>query len=112
MPAVLAASAGAAALDAAKDLLGTLTGRTDPAKAKARATAEDFEAMFLEQSLERLTSSAGTEGPLGDNGTGGSVYRSLLVKEYAHQIQGAGGIGIADQVYRELLRLQESGHDQ
>ena len=67
--------------------------------------------MFLEQALERLTSSAGTDGPLGENGIGGDVYRSLLVKEYAHEIGRSGGIGIADQVYRELIRLQENGRE-
>ena len=31
-----------------------------------------FEKMFLEDSLEKLTQSEGTEGPMGENGTGGS----------------------------------------
>ena len=41
---------------------------------KAKKTAQDFETMFLEQTLERVFASSGTEGPLGDNGTGGAVY--------------------------------------
>ena len=78
--------------------------------AKAKKTAEDFETMFLEQTLERVFASSGTEGPLGDNGTGGAVYRSMLVKEYAGGIAKAGGVGIASQIYRELLKLQEGPH--
>jgi hypothetical protein len=66
--------------------------------------------MFLEQTLERVFSSTGTEGPLGDNGTGGAVYRSMLVKEYAGGIVKSGGVGIASQIYREMLKLQEGAH--
>jgi Rod binding domain-containing protein len=77
---------------------------------KARQTAQDFEAMFLEQTLERMFASVGPEGPLGDNGTGGSVYRSMLVKEYAGSLAKSGGIGIGASVYGEMLRLQEGSH--
>jgi peptidoglycan hydrolase FlgJ len=74
---------------------------------KARKTARDFEAMFLEQMLERVFASTGEEGPLGENGSGGGIYRSMLVKEYAGGITKAGGLGIADSIYRELMQLQE-----
>ncbi|MDJ1158459.1 rod-binding protein [Chelatococcus sp. SYSU_G07232] len=76
---------------------------------KARAVAQDFEKVFLEQMMDRMFKTEGSEGPLGDNGTGSDVYRSMLVKEYAGNITRTGGIGIADQVYREILRLQEGG---
>lgn len=81
----------------------------DPASTKARKAATDFESMFLEQSLDRLMQSEGTEGPLGENGSGGGVWRSMLTKEYAGQIVKTGGVGIADQVYREMMKLQEAG---
>ena len=77
---------------------------------KAKKTAQEFETMFLEQTLERVFASSGTEGPLGDNGTGGAVYRSMLVKEYAGGIVTSGGVGIASQIHRELLKLQEASH--
>jgi peptidoglycan hydrolase FlgJ len=77
---------------------------------KARKTARDFEAMFLEQMLERVFASTGEEGPLGENGSGGGIYRSMLVKEYAGGITKAGGLGIADSIYRELMQLQEGAH--
>lgn len=80
------------------------------AEAKARKTSTEFETMFLEQSLDRLAGSEGTDGPLGENGTGGGVYRSMLTKEYAGQIVKSGGVGISDQIYRELMRMQEGGN--
>jgi peptidoglycan hydrolase FlgJ len=88
------------------------TSLSGSAKDKARKASQDFEAMFLEQSLERVFSSSGTEGPLGDNGTGGAVYRSMLVKEYAGALTKSGGIGIADHVYREMMKIQEAAHAQ
>ncbi|MCJ2021412.1 rod-binding protein [Methylobacterium sp. E-065] len=93
--------------------LGTATdGRIGPAsKAKAWKTATEFESMFLESSLDRLTQSQGTDGPLGENGTGGGVYRSMLTKEYAGQIVKSGGVGIADSIFREIMKMQGAASD-
>ncbi|WP_375462894.1 rod-binding protein [uncultured Methylobacterium sp.] len=82
---------------------------SDAAAKKARKTATDFEAMFLESSLDRMTQSEGTDGPLGENGTGGGVYRSMLTKEYADQIVKSGGVGIASQVFSEMMKMQGAG---
>ncbi|MEE7502692.1 rod-binding protein [Methylobacterium mesophilicum] len=96
-----AASVGTAAAGSAVDgILKTAN------KAKALKTATEFESMFLENSLDRLTQSEGTDGPLGENGTGGGIYRSMLTKEYAKQIVKSGGVGIADSVFREIMKMQ------
>lgn len=88
-----------------------LAARHSPlAHEKARKTSREFEAMFLEQMLERVMPSGDEEGPLGGNGAGGAVYRSMLVKEYAGQMAKSGGVGVADAVFRDLLRLQEGSH--
>ncbi|GJE09374.1 MULTISPECIES: rod-binding protein [Methylobacterium] len=101
-----AASVGAGAAGTAVD--GILKAAN---VAKARKTATEFESMFLESSLDRLTQSEGTDGPLGENGTGGGVYRSMLTKEYAGQIVKSGGVGIADSVFREIMKLQGTPMD-
>ena len=88
----------------AKSVADTATKTADTTKAKKTAT--DFEKMFLENSLDSMTKSEGTDGPLGENGTGGGVYRSMLTKEYAGQIVKSGGVGIADSVFREIMKLQ------
>jgi Rod binding domain-containing protein len=119
MVAPLASFAISAAIGIAKDVVGGLAQPTvdpkadkalqalDPRAEKARKTATDFETLFMEQTLDRMVSSLGDEGPLGENGSGGGVYRSMLLKEYAGGIVKSGGLGIADQVYREMMRLQE-----
>ncbi|MBY0299329.1 MAG: rod-binding protein [Methylobacterium sp.] len=107
----LAPFAASAALAAGKALAGTvgaaLTSATT-AQSKVKKTAQDFESMFLEHTLDTLNGASGTEGPLGENGTGGGVYRSMLNKEYASSIVKSGGVGIGDQVMREMLRMQEA----
>ncbi|CAA2099178.1 hypothetical protein MBUL_00016 [Methylobacterium bullatum] len=94
----------------ANSRLATPATAKTPAEIKARKASNEFETMFLEQTLERLATSESTDGPLGDNGTGGAVYRSMLTKEYAGQMAKSGGVGIADQVYREMIKMQEVGN--
>ncbi len=78
-------------------------GRDDIA---ARKTANEFEAMFLTQMLEHMSTGIKTDGPFG-GGQGEAMFRSLLNQEYAGQLSKRGGIGIADHVYRQILALQE-----
>lgn len=84
----------------------------DPATAKIKKTADDFETLFLEQMVDRMVKSEDTEGPLGENGVGGDVWRSMLGKEYAKQIQKSGGVGISAQVMDAMLKLQGHGSAQ
>ena len=69
-------------------------------------TASEFEGMFLENMLGHMMSGLTGDGPLGAGGAGGEVWRGMLVKEYAGHMAKAGGVGVADSVYRELIRLQ------
>lgn len=73
--------------------------------AKARATAEDFETTFINTMFETMFNGVGADGPLG-NGPGTGIWRSFLTNEYAKTFAKAGGIGIADQVYRALIEQQ------
>lgn len=79
-----------------------------PAAPKSRddAAAEDFEAVFLTQMMERMFDGLKGEGPLGA-GPGSGAYRTMLADQYGKTISAAGGIGIADAVRRELIALQQ-----
>jgi peptidoglycan hydrolase FlgJ len=85
-------------------------GRAVPPEA-ARRTVEEFEAMFLAQMLAGLfQGSGGGEGGLGGGGAsglGGEAFEGMLRDEYARLISRAGGIGLADEIRREMLKLQE-----
>lgn len=76
---------------------------------KAREVAEEFEAVFLAEMLKEMWSGVPTDGPFG-GGPGEDVYRSMLTEQYAGAVAKRGGIGLADAVYREILKLQEIGN--
>ena len=75
--------------------------------AKARAAAEDFEAVFLNSMFSQMMTKVEGQGPFGGSQATG-VWRSFLVNEYSKSFAKAGGIGIADTVYKELIALQET----
>ncbi len=109
LPALALASTGLSVLGKAVDLI---SGHDKTKQATARdpklwATAQDFEQVFTENMMDHMVSGLSGDGPLGTEGTGSEAYRSMLTKEYARNITQSGGLGIAPQVYNELLKLQE-----
>lgn len=74
--------------------------------AKARAQAQDFEAVFLSAMFQNMFTGIGDEGPLG-NATGVGVWRSFLTDAYGKSLAKNGGIGLAGPVYRSLMAQQE-----
>lgn len=75
-------------------------------KARMRAAAQDFEAVFINSMLSQMYTGIDGDGPFGGSGATG-VWRSLLTQEYAKSFTKSGGLGIADHVYRSLLAHQE-----
>lgn len=73
---------------------------------KIDAVANDFESQFISQMLENMFSTVDTNGILG-GGEGEEVYRSMMIDQYGKLMSRAGGIGVADHVKREMLRMQE-----
>jgi peptidoglycan hydrolase FlgJ len=101
----------------AKAVMPTINGRPDyqladaltkvspQAQTKAKSTAQDFEAMFLNSMFSHMTSGLKGEGPFGDTpGTG--VWRSMLTEQYSKSFAKAGGVGISNDVYRTLILQQ------
>ena len=78
---------------------------TPTKEAKARSTAQDFEAMFLHSMFQQMFANVG-QGPF-SGGPGANVWRSFLTDEYSKSFAKSGGIGLAAQVQRELLARQE-----
>jgi flagellar protein FlgJ len=79
---------------------------TEEQKLKAREAAEEFEAIFIAQMLNPMFETVETDSLMG-GGPAEGVYRSMMVEEASRSIAKKGGIGIADNVYRELLKMQE-----
>ena len=86
-------------------LADALTRVSPQAQTKAKATATDFEAMFLNSMFSQMTSGIKGEGPFGDTpGTG--VWRSMLTEQYSKSFAKAGGVGISNDVFRALILQQ------
>ena len=81
-------------------------GKVDNA-VQAAKTAQEFEAFFLGQMLQPMFEGLQAETPFG-GGHAEKIWRTMMVDEMGKAMAEAGGIGIADQVQREILRLQEA----
>jgi len=88
-------------------LTEALTKVSPQAQTKAKASAQDFEAVFLNSMFSQMTSGIKGEGPFGDT-TGTGVWRSMLTDEYSKSFAKAGGVGISNEVYRTLILQQAS----
>jgi Rod binding domain-containing protein len=92
------------------------TGSTMPAAGPAAGTAaqpsqrlleaaRDFESVFISQMLHSMTGGTSGDGLLGN----ASPMGGMMADEYAKLVSRSGGIGVADAVLRELMRIQEAG---
>jgi peptidoglycan hydrolase FlgJ len=70
-----------------------------------RETAEQFEASFLSQMLKPMFEGLDTNGLFG-GGEAEATWRGFLIDAMAQQTVRAGGIGLADTVMAEMIRMQ------
>jgi Rod binding domain-containing protein len=84
-------------------------GRGDAGPRSAEAiqrTARDFEAVFLAEMMRPMFAEISAEAPF-SGGFGEEIWRSMQVTEFGKALAARGGIGLADAVGREMLRLQD-----
>jgi Rod binding domain-containing protein len=70
-----------------------------------RAAAQEFEAVFLAQLLAQIN-----PAPAGDGqgaGTDHGLFHDMFNDEMAKLISRSGGVGVADAVLKEMLKVQE-----
>ena len=68
-------------------------------------TAKDFEASFLSVMLSQMFKDVGAEAPF-NGGHGEAAFKSFLGDAMAKQMVQHGGVGLADRVAKEMLKLQ------
>ena len=71
-----------------------------------RRVAAEFEAQAVAAMFQPVFAALPTDGPFG-GGQAEAQWRPLLVEAIARDLARAGGLGIGEAVYRELLRAQE-----
>lgn len=84
----------------ARDLQG------DANDKKLDKTLKDFEAVFISQMFSHMYEGVGVD-PMFGGGMGEETMRTLLINEYGKKMADAGGIGMAEQMKKQLLAAQE-----
>jgi Rod binding domain-containing protein len=74
-------------------------------RADIRASAQKFEASFLSIMMQQMFEGVEVGAPFG-GGPGEAMFKSFMTEAMAKQMSNAGGIGLADTVSREMLKLQ------
>ena len=72
---------------------------------KIEATAQDFEGQLLGLLMQPMFDGLKTDGPFGGGNSEGT-YKAFLVEAIGKQVARAGGVGLADPVAREMLKMQ------
>lgn len=73
---------------------------------RIEATAKAFESQFISQMVEAMYAGHDPKESLGGSDAE-ETYQSMLITEYGKIISRAGGLGIADQIKRSMLKMQE-----
>lgn len=76
-------------------------------EAKTWKAATDFEAMTINQLVEPMFSTIDTAKDMFSGGTGEEQLKPMLVNEMAKEMQKAGGLGLAQPIYNQMLKMQE-----
>ena len=74
-------------------------------RAKSREAAKAFESQFLSMMFAQMFQGVPTDGPFG-GGFGEEMFRSMMTDAMAKEVTKSGGIGLADTVQREMLKMQ------
>lgn len=78
-----------------------------PQNAALRKQAQDLEGVFLNTLTKEMFSSIKTDGAFG-GGFGEQTWRGMQAEQLADSIAQSGGVGLADQITRNLLDIQEA----
>ncbi|MEZ5655424.1 MAG: rod-binding protein [Sphingobium sp.] len=73
--------------------------------AQARKAAKDFEAVFIGQMTKLMMESVEQDSAF-SGGHGEEMFRGVLAEKLGEAVTRKGGIGLADAVLAEIVRLQ------
>lgn len=72
--------------------------------AKLKKVCQDMEAVFLNMMYSEMRNSVPKSSLMGENSSGEQIMRSMLDSEMTKNMAKAGGIGLADMLYRQLSK--------
>lgn len=74
---------------------------------KIMKAAQDFEAMAIGQMLEPMFDTVDTAKGLFGGGAAEENFKPMLITEMAKQVEQRGGLGLANGIYAQMLKMQE-----
>ncbi|WP_421737048.1 rod-binding protein [Caulobacter sp.] len=100
-----ALSSIAAPIDALSKAVTAASTKELAKRGQIKETAQKFEASFLSVMMQTMFEGVKTSEPFG-GGQGEEMFKSLLTESMAKEVTKAGGVGLANTVQREMLKLQ------
>lgn len=79
---------------------------------KIEEAAKEFEAVFLSEMLKPMFAEVNKPNSLFGGGHGEQVFSGFMVQEYGKLMADQGGIGLAEHVKAELIRIQQAQEEQ
>lgn len=86
--------------------IGNTTAKSPNHDKAVRKAAHDLEAAFLAEMLK--SAGLGKSRDSYGGGTGEDQFSSFLIREQANQMSRAGGIGLAENLYKSLMESQKN----
>ena len=81
----------------------------DAVRKKAEAVAKDFESVYVSDAFKAMVKDVSVDPLTGTSNTSNEPWRDMLIDQYAKDFVKKGGIGIADGIAAQLIKIQE-GH--
>jgi flagellar protein FlgJ len=78
---------------------------------RLHAQAKDLEGVFLNTLMKEMFSSIKTDDQSFGGGFGEETWRGMQAEQFANAFAEQGGIGLADQLMGDLVRLQEASQN-
>ena len=73
-------------------------------KTKLYAECQEFESIFVKMMLKEMRNSVDKSNSLLDGGWAEDIYSDMLDDEYSKSIARNAGLGLSDQLYKQLAR--------
>ncbi|MDE1153856.1 MAG: rod-binding protein [Micavibrio sp.] len=89
--------------------LPSATQDTSKVDAKTKASAQDFEAVFISEMLSHMFEGIKPD-PMFGGGSGEKMFQGMMVQEYGKMMAKGQGIGISQQLQTVMMQMQEQQH--
>ena len=83
---------------------------TDEVRKRALKTAQDFESVYIADAFKDMFKGVSVDPLTGTSNTSNETWRDMMIDEYAKNMVKKGGIGIAQGIADQLIKIQEGSH--